>query len=485
MVGAREHRSLIPLLLFLSTLGGVGAQEALLLPIHGPIDQFQAVLVQRGVERAVREGFDYLILDIDTFGGRVDSALEIASALGGAGEVTTVAYVGNTPRGRGVSWSAGALISFACNHIYLAPGTSIGAATPVIQGPEGQQTASEKTVSAVRGQMAALAERNGHPAAVARAMVDPSVVLTAAEVDGALRLLTESELQALEGDGTLDVVRRETVSEEGKLLTLTAGQMERYAISRGSPPNRDALAESLGVSGFILMEPSPTDEIVALLTGSGFTSLLILAGLVALFLELTSPGFGVPGAVALTAFATLFVSNLLLGRAGSLEIILFVLGIGLLIFEVFVIPGFGVAGISGLAALAISLVLSLQRFVIPEFSYQWDILGENVLIVVGSVVGAILGALLLAMLVKNTPLFSRLTLTEQQTATAGYTAQENGVGERYLNREGVAETTLRPSGKVRLDDEVLPAESEGSFIEKGTPVRVVRVDGNRLVVREV
>ncbi len=473
-------------ILFLLLIGApVGAQEALLIPIHGPIDQFQSVLVQRGVERALREEFDYLVLDIDTFGGRVDSALEIANTLGGAVGITTVAYVGNTPRGRGVSWSAGALIAFACNDIYLAPGTSIGAATPVLQSPQGQEQASEKTVSAVRGQMAALAERNGHPPAVARAMVDASVVLTAVEIDGELRLLSAPELAALETEEAVEITRREVVSEEGKLLTLTAGQMEQYGISKGSPRSREALGESLSASGFTVMEPSATDRVVSVLTSSGFTSLLILAGLVALFMEITSPGFGLPGAVALTAFATLFASNLLLGRAGSLEIILFVLGVGLLIFEIFVIPGFGVAGITGLIALALSLILSLQRFVIPEFSYQWEILGQNVMIVLGSLFGAVLGALLLAMLVKNTRFFSRLALAESQDASAGYTAQEESVSDRYLNREGAAETTLRPVGKVRLGNEVLPAESEGSFIEKGTPVRVVRVDGNRLVVREV
>ncbi len=473
------------ILLLLLIGSPVGAQEALLIPIHGPIDRFQSVLVQRGVERALREEFDYLVLDIDTFGGRVDSALEIANALGGATGVTTVAYVGNTPRGRGVSWSAGALIAFASNEIYLAPGTSIGAASPVLQGPEGQEAANEKTVSAIRGQMAALAERNGHPPAVARAMVDASVVLTAVEVNGELTLLSAQELAALESDESVEFSRGEIVSEEGKLLTLTSGEMERYGISKGSPPTREALGGTLGVPDFTVMEPSATDRVVSVLTSSGFTSLLILAGLVALFMEITSPGFGLPGAVALTAFATLFASNLLLGRAGSLEIILFVLGVGLLIFEIFVIPGFGVAGITGLIALAVSLILSLQRFVIPEFSYQWEILGRNVLLVVGSLLGAVLGALLLAMLVKNTRLFSRLALAESQEASAGYTAQEESVSKRYLNREGAAETTLRPAGKVRLGDEVLPAESEGSFIEKGAPVRVVRVDGNRLVVREV
>ena len=135
-------------------------------------------------------------------------------------------------------------------------------------------------------------------------------------------------------------------------------------------------------------------------------------------------------------------------------------------------------------ALAISLILALQRFVVPEFSYQWDILGRNVLIVVGSVVVSILGALLSAMLVKNTRFFSRLALANTQEATAGYTVQESSVAERYLHRAGVAETTLRPAGKVRLDDEVVAAESEGSYIEQGKSVKVIRVDGNRLVVRE-
>lgn len=475
---------LLLLLLLLPLVPGV-AQEALLLPLHGPIDRFQAVMVQRAVERARQEERSHLIIDIDTFGGRVDAALEIAGALGTAQGVTTVAFVGNTPGGRGVSWSAGALISLACNEIYLAPGTSIGAATPVRQGPEGAQTAGEKTVSAVRGQMAALAERNGHPPQVARAMVDPAVTLTAVEVDGELQLLTADQVEALESRENVSITTVETVSEEGKLLTLTAGQMERYGISAGSPATRQQLVETLGIDGFVLMEASTMDRVVSAITGSGFTSLLILTGLVALFFELTSPGFGLPGAVALTAFTALFAANLLLGTAGSLEIVLFLLGVGLLIFELFVIPGFGFAGISGIVALALALILALQRFVIPEFSYQWDILGRNVLIVAGSVVLAVLGALLSAMLIKNSRLFGRLTLATTQEATAGYTAQDSTVTERYLDKEGVTETTLRPSGKIRLGGEVLPAESEGGYIEVGRAVRVIRVDGNRLVVREV
>jgi len=461
------------------------AQDALLLPIHGPIDRFQTVMVQRAVEQALDGGYTHLIIDIDTFGGRVDSALEIAGTLGGAEELTTVAFVGNSPDTRGVSWSAGALIALATNEIYMAPGTSIGAAAPVMQGPQGSQPAGEKTVSAVRGQMAALAERNGHPPAVARAMVDAAEVLVAAEVDGEVRLLSEDEAAAIETGEEQSITVRETVSEAGKLLTLTAGEMERYGISRGSPRTPQDLVDLLEIDGFTRIEASSTDRAVSVLTGTGFTTLLILAGLVALFLEITSPGFGIPGAVALTAFATLFASNLLIGRVGSLEIILFVLGVGLLIFELFVIPGFGVAGLSGLLAMGMALILSLQRFVIPEFDYQWDILGRNVVLVGGTVVVAVLTTLSMVMMVKNTRFFSRLTLADTQDASAGFTVQATTAADRYLNREGTAETTFRPSGKIRLEDEVVPAESEGGFIDMGRTVRIIRVDGNRLVVREV
>ncbi|MFW6329754.1 MAG: nodulation protein NfeD, partial [Alkalispirochaetaceae bacterium] len=210
------------ILLFLLTLSLppiLYAQEsAYLLELYGPIDRFQAIQVQRAVEAAREAGTSVLVIDIDTFGGRVDSALEIANALGSADSVKTVTYVGASPEGRGVSWSAGALIALASNEIYLAPGTSIGAATPVIQGPEGEQTASEKTVSAVRGQMAALAERNGHPPAVARAMVDPAVELLSAEVEGERRLITRQELEAIESEGEREIGSTEVISEAGKLL---------------------------------------------------------------------------------------------------------------------------------------------------------------------------------------------------------------------------------------------------------------------------
>lgn len=464
--------------------------RAVLIPIHGSIDPFIAVLLQRGVDEAERREVSHIIIDIDTFGGRVDTALQVANTLSRVTDIETVAYVGTGDSGTGVSWSAGALIALACNRIFMAPGTSIGAAAPVVQGVEGQEAAGEKVVSAVRGQMAALAEKNGHPPAVARAMVDASVVLIAATVDGREQLFTEEEVEVLRRraeEGEIDFIEGAVVSPVDKLLTLTAGEMERYGVSEGTLVTVEDLEAELGVpvGSTLVLEMNPADRLVAVLTGSGFAGLLIAAGLVALFVEITSPGFGLPGAIALVCFGTFFASNLLLGHVGSLEIIFFVCGLALLIFEVFVIPGFGIAGIAGIAVLVLSFVLTMQDYVIPQYDWQWRLTARNLAFVVGSTLGAVLLAGLFAMLVKDTRLFRRLMLATTHTSEEGFTAQTVSERDRYLGKRGTVRTDLRPAGNITVDNEVVQAESEGSYIDRGTEVRVVRVDGNRIVVRSV
>lgn len=465
------------------------AGEALLLELYGPIDRFQAVYVQRAVERAERENVDYLIVEIDTFGGRVDSALRIASALGSS-SIPTVAWVATRPDGTSVSWSAGALIALATNTIYMSPGTSIGAAAPIIQGPGGEaDAADEKTVSAIRGQIAALAERNGHSTVIARAMVDPALEAYLVLIDGESEIVDGDRLETLqrrEERGDIEVEIERTIVDAGSLLTLTAGEMEALGVSAGSPVDVRALTELLSVEeqSVTRIRPETADRIVAVLTGGGFTSLLILIGIVAIFLEVSNPGFGLPGTVALAAFATLFAGNMLLGQVGSLEIILFVAGIVLLIFEILIIPGFGIAGITGITAVAASLVLSLQEFIIPEYSWQWDLVGRNVLVVFGSIALALIVLGVLAMVIPTRPFFSRLALATTQDAAAGYSAQPATVGKALLGRTGTVRSDLRPTGSVAMDDgEVITAESEGDYVERGTAVSVVRVDGNRIVVR--
>jgi membrane-bound serine protease (ClpP class) len=455
------------------------------IPVRGDIDRGMVVFLRRGIERAVREGAEFLIFDINTFGGRVDSALQITTLIGSVDEAETIAYITTTPESLGVSWSAGALISFACSRIFMAPGTSIGAAAPVYMTQEGPQSAGEKTVSAVRAQIAALAEKNGYPVNIARAMVDTDIEIREVRVGGEIRVLTEDEIEGLERGGE-NPERGRIVSQKGKLLTLTAKEMERYKVSSGTVADTEKLLESLGIGGgqAVTVEKTVADRAVGIITGSAVTSLLIVMGLIALFLEITSPGFGVPGTVAIVCFAVVFASYALLGTVGSLELILFVIGLVLLIVEVFLIPGFGVVGISGLILIVLSLILSMQGFVWPQYNWQWAIFRRNILVVVSSAVGSIAVFALLASLLPQVSLFSRLTLQTEQTADAGYTVQELGAEARLLGKRGKAVTTLRPSGKAEFESEVLSVETDGEFLSAGDSVQIIEVNGNRIVVRK-
>ena len=472
-----------------AVLSAQSSDSVYVIPVTGEIDQGLTVFLRRGIEKARNDDATHIIFDIDTFGGRVDSALQITTLIGSLQEITTVAYVGLKPEGSAVSWSAGALIAFSADRIYMAPGTSMGSAEPVMQTAEGtMESAGEKTVSAIRAQMASLAEKNGYPSAVALAMVDRDLEILEVFIDGKMEVMTRNEYETLlrtSGDDAA-IVEGKVISAEGKLLSLTAEQLSAYGVSSGTLSSTDAVIESEGIGSHRLVElsPSAADLAVRLLTGTVVTSVLILIGIIALFMEITSPGFGVPGAVALVAFSALFAGNMLLGTVGSVELLFFVIGIALLIIEIFAIPGFGVVGISGIVMMGLGLVLSMQDFVVPELPWQWDLLGRNILLVAGNLIaGFIIFGILAFLIPKYTP-FKRLTLSLNQDAEKGFTSQEASVEDELLGQEGIAVTVLRPSGKADIAGKILQVMTSGEFIGKGTPIVVSEVNGNRIVVKE-
>ncbi|MDR0623239.1 MAG: nodulation protein NfeD [Treponema sp.] len=496
-------------LLFCPALGadtGTGAPDsengvsgdAWIIPIRGDIEPSLAVFVRREGRRAQSQGARCIIFEIDTFGGRVDTALQITSFIMSMKNVRTVAWVNNRDDSMGVSWSAGALIAFSCSDIYMAGGTSMGAAAPVSVGPGGAaEAAGEKTVAAVRSQMAALAERNGHPPGIALAMVDMDVELWEVTVDGGVRALTAGEVEQLEKAGSPAVERRGLISPAGKLLSLTSGEAVRYGLARGIADDRESLLASLGSAGEIRESlPGVTDQLVSFLTSGPVQTILILLGLVLIFLEINTPGFGIPGAGAIVCFLLVFGSGILLGRTGSLELILFLFGLGLLAVEIFVLPGFGVVGISGICVIGLSLVLSMQDFVLPRFDWEWDLLGRNVVVVCAGIIAAVFGIVIIALLGPRIRIFDRLTLQTRITGTAsgsldaggpliaGRIRIENEIDYKALaGQTGVAVTVLRPVGKAEIQGRLYTVEAESAFIEPGTGVKVVAVQGAQITVR--
>jgi membrane-bound serine protease (ClpP class) len=230
-------------------------------------------------------------------------------------------------------------------------------------------------------------------------------------------------------------------------------------------------------------------------------TILILLALVMIFLEIQSPGFGIPGITAVISFLIVFGTSALLGRVGSLEIILLLAGLALLAVELFIIPGFGIVGISGFICIGLSLVLSMQDFVIPRFDWEWALFGRNALVVFIGLLAAITGIAIIALLGPRIKMFDRIMLKAQITGTAGGPDPDSPAGKAIadvpsgfaledeenlaalVGKTGTADSILRPSGRAVIDGNVYTVEADNEFVEAGRGIMVTRVRGNRIIVR--
>lgn len=487
------------LLAMIFTAQVIFCSSASIIPITGDIEPFQLAFIRRALEES---DDSVLIFDINTFGGRVDTALKIATLIGSIQDSETVAFISAGPGSLGVSWSAGALIALSCGSIYMTEGTSIGAAAPVYQTQEGMVMAEEKVVSAMRGQMAALAEKNGYSIPAALGMVDKDLIIREIFIDGKVSLALESEIETIKKrtvEGGSEFESGMIISAEGKLLTLRAGEMEKYGISSGTLRGVEDLYPLLDIlpDEVTRIEPTPWDKMAALITGSVVTSILIMMGLVGLYLEVSTPGFAVPGTVAIICFTIVFAGGALMGTFNSFELILFIAGVVLLIAEIFLIPGFGITGISGIFLMMGALILSRQGFFIPEFEWETDILLKNMLLVFGTTGASVIIMGILLVIFPHLAPFKRLILTSPADQTASQTAGWNNdqiSGQNVEVREetqtvkpgtvGITATPLRPSGKASFGNEVLPVETDGEYMEQGSKIIVTKNSGNIIRVKK-
>jgi len=404
--------------------------------VSGVIELGLAPYIERAIREAEEAGARAVVLDIETPGGRVDAAQQIVKAIT-ATEIPVYALVDVH------AWSAGAMIALAADSIYMVPGSSLGAATPV--GGTGEK-APEKIVSAMRGEFRALAERRGLDPRVAEAMVDEEI--------------------GIEG-----------VVEKGKLLTLTAGEAVDLKVATAEVADLEAMLARLGLEGATIeaVGVNWAEQIVRFLSHPAVAPLLLSVGMLGLFIEIKTPSFGLAGGIGLAALGAFFGSHLIIGLAGWEEIILLVAGLVALGIEVFVTPGFGIAGIMSLLLIGSSVFLAL----IGNLPTWGDVTRASGVVMTTGVIVIAVGYALIRILPKGSRVRG-IFLQAATNRTAGYISAPER--EDLIGREGVAATDLHPSGTVVVDDERLDVVSDAGFVAKGERVRIVRAEGYRMVV---
>lgn len=406
-------------------------------PVSGVIENGLAPFVVRSLKEAANAQAMAVILDVDTPGGRVDAAERIADAVRRS-PVPVYAFI--NPR----AYSAGALIALAAKAIYMAPGGVIGAATPV----DGKGTrASEKIVSAMRGEFRSLAEANGLDPKIAEGMVDE----------------------------TLDIPG---LKPPGRLLTLSTSEALKVGYARGEAVDLSAVLYAIGdgESTVVNMAPNWAELAVRFLTNPLVSPLLLSLGMLGLIFEIKTGAFGLGGLISMMSLGLFFGSSLLLGLAGWEEVLLLGLGIIALGIEVFLLPGFGIAGVIGIVLIAASMLLAL----VGSTPSSADLL-QAAAVLGASVV--VTGAVLVTW-IRHLPYSERwsgLFLRASTDAGEGFVSALPR--PELVGRTGRAVTDLRPSGTASFEDERLDVVTEGEFVKAGTTITVVRSDGYRHVVR--
>jgi len=406
---------------------------------------------------------DVFLIHMNTYGGVVQSADSIRTRIL-ASDLPVYVFIDNNAA------SAGALISIACDSIYMRPGSSIGAVTVVNQTGEAMP---DKYQSYMRSTMRATAEAKGK-----------DTIITATDTVYRWRrdpLIAEAMVD--------ERVYIEGISDSGQVLTFTPMEAIENGFCEGIAENIPEVLKKVGIEEYTLVsyEPSGIEKIIGFLVLPIVSGILIMAIIGGIYFELQSPGIGFPLGLAILATVLYFAPLYLEGLAANWEILVFLAGLILIAVEMFVLPGFGVAGIVGILLVFSGLVLSLIDNVRFNFeTVDSSRLGTALLTVVISVFAGFITALYLGkrLFTARSGLFRNFSLKKTENAADGYLSVESSM-LTLKGKKGVAKTVLRPSGKVIIDDEYYDAMAENGYIEKEDPIVVTRVEATQLYVEKL
>ena len=474
---------------------GLGNQNVSVrvIAVHGIIDGILGEFVEREMRNAVAKGVNTLIFHIDSPGGDKDIAEHVAMAISelDATKITTVAWI---PKG---AWSGGALIAFGCDKVILHPEAQIGDIGVItMTEPGGQfERAPEKIVSPFLQFAATLAKRKNRPPALLQAMIDKDLTVfqVTSKADGRVTYMSEADIQASHEEWIKGPMVPE--SREGILLTVNGQRAHELGLADAPCRDIDELRSRLGIPEKTDLTPVAStwvDSLLVVLNSGVGGFLLMTLGIICIYIELHVPS-GLFAILSTVFFALFFWSRFLGGTSGTLELVLFVLGIGLLALEVFVIPGFGVFGVSGILLTLASLVLASHTFagmtLTEGFQESMGSLGS----LAAAMVTVIAVAVVLNRFMPSIPFLNRLILTPPGFAMAGsdgpllnpslLSTMPVAVGAVDIGSVGITASALRPSGKAIFGDSYMDVVSDGAYVDHGTQVEVIRIAGNRIIVR--
>jgi membrane-bound serine protease (ClpP class) len=465
---------------FLLSCPKAGAElnnKVYVIDISGDVEPGMAAFVKRAL-RDIPEGPNNLIVfKMDTFGGRVDSALQIVDTIVNTKKGRTIAFVSKK------AISAGALIALSCNEIAMKHNTTIGDCAPITISNEGPKMMGEKFQSPLRAKFRTLAKRNKYPVALSEAMVTDHMEVYKVKIDDKTIYMDAQEYADLSKEEKEKITLKKTAVAKGELLTMDDTEALDFGFSKMSVESIDEMLAKMKVSSRekITIEQSWSETFLRFITT--IAPILMMIGLAAIYTEVKAPGFGVPGIIGIICLTLVFMNQYTVGLADHTEFLLVMLGAVLLGLEVFVIPGFGIAGISGMFCIAAGMILALQDFVIPDPALPWEakLLVKNITMVLTSFIFAFIAslALLRYVLPKVSKVISGpyLDTTLEDSHADSKEAQGVSIGDA-----GVAMTFLRPSGKMKIGNNVFDVITEGEFLEKGTAIVVLDIQGNRVIV---
>ena len=435
--------------------------DVVVVPLRGEVAPSLLAFLRRAVKTAESNGASAIIFDMNTYGGRLDTATEIVNALNQT-KIPTYTFI-DTNAG-----SAGAIIAMATQHIFMAPVSAIGAAAPILPtGEDLPATAKEKTISYWSALIRGSATRNGHNPDVAEAFMNK-----------------DKEVKI--GDRILH--------PKGAVLTLNAQEATEKVngkplLAEGVASSTAELSQKAGLKGnLVTIAPTGFEQVALWITA--LAPLLLLGGILGAYLEFKVPGATWPGVISAICFALFFLGHYLAGLAGWEVVALFILGMVLVLIEVLFFAHstivFGVVGV--FLMLASLLWTMIDRYPGQNFFPTGKMLAAPLLNMFIAIAGSLIVIALLARYLPRTSIYRRFALMDSNPPGPSF----SGVPRQFATAltitpgtQGTAVTVLRPSGKARFANHVVDVVTQGEFIAPQTPVTVIQTDGMRVVVKSV